>query len=479
MPVRTSLVLVLFCLAASSARAQDDLAKMGVRAQQIEAVERSEEIMQTAQRHKGLLAQYQVMRRAYATSDNANFRVIFGQYLSWYQTFIGDYSDALQSFSIKEQPQADDAPLPLGQPGWHPVLARSYIPTLAKSYKAVFLNEAHNVPLTRSLTVQLLKALRAEGFNTFAAETLYRTDADLQKRGYPTAQSGFYTREPIYAEMVREALKLGYRVVAYEADDQYQGDAREAQQARHLAKLFKDDPNTRLVVNAGYAHIQKEGKFLGAQSMAEHFMDDTGMQPLSVEQTMLISHDGSALDHPYYTAVVQSLDPSQPVVFVNKEGKPWSLRPGYDVSVFFPLTRMHDGRPTWLALGGLREAYYVDGGICQDHFPCLIEARYADEPDDAIPADRMVLDLIPLTTIGDIKFTTSGSKVTPTGELYLRPGNYRLSVTDEDNRTLSRQSIKIKASPVAVADSTTAASDKRCEVTAATDTSLSRFCGNP
>jgi hypothetical protein len=477
MPVRT-LVLVLLCLAVATARAQDDLARIGVRAQQIQAVERSEQIMQTAQKRKGLLAQYQVMRRAYAFSEDSNFRVIFGQYLSWYQSFIGDYSDALQSFSIKEQSQADDAPAPLGQPGWHPVLARGYIPTLAKSYKAVFLNEAHNVPLTRSLTVQLLKALRAEGFNTFAAETLYRTGTDLQKRGYPTADSGFYTREPVYAEMVREALKLGYKVVAYEADDQYQGNAREAQQARHLADLFKDDPDTRLVVNAGYAHIQKKGKFLGAQSMAEHFMDDTGMQPLSVEQTMLISHDGSALDHPYYTAVAQSVDPSQPVVFVNREGKPWSLRPGYDVSVFFPMTHQRQGRPTWLTLGGLRVPWYVDGGVCQDHFPCLIEARYSDESDDAIPADRLVLDLIPLTTIGDIKFTTSGSRATPSSELYLRPGNYRLKVTDENNRILSRESISVKALPTAIAGPTATAPGPHCDTGTAAGTSSS-YCGGP
>jgi hypothetical protein len=475
MLVRATLLLVCTALVAPcTARAQNDLSAIGVRAQQVEAVERSEQIMQEAQRRKGLLAQYQVMRKAYATNNNPAFHVIFGQYLSWYQTFIGDYSDALLSFAIKEQPQPDDAPSPLGQPGWHPVLARSYIPSLAKSYKAVFLNEAHNVPVTRSLTVQLLQALRAEGFNTFAAETLYHSDTGLQKRGYPTADSGFYTREPIYAEMVREALKLGYKVVAYEADDQYQGDAREAQQARNLAKLFKDDPNTRLVVNAGYAHIQKQGKFLGAQSMAEHFVDDTGIQPLSVEQTMLISHDGSALDHPYYTSVVQSLDPVQPIVFVDKGGKPWSLRPGYDVSVFFPMTRSRDGRPTWLTLGGLRTPYHVDGSICQNQFPCLIEARYAGEGEDAVAADRMVLDVIPLTTVGEIKVTTSGSNVTPSGELYLRPGNYRLSVTDENNSTITRQSITVRAAaPLAAADPSVASPEGCRAITS------SQVCGKP
>ena len=443
MSPRILLVALAACLVAMTAGAQQDLAGIGVRQQQIEAVDRSEQIMQGAQRRKGILAQYQVMRRAYATDTNPNFHVIFGQYLSWYQTFIGDYPDAIQSFSIKEQPLADDAPSPLVQPGWHAVLARTYLPTLAKPYKAVFFNEAHNVPVTRSLTVQLLKALREEGFNTFAAETLYHSDKDLAKRGYPTADSGFYTREPVYAEMVREALKLGYKVVAYEADDQYQGDAREAQQARNLAKLFKGDPDTKLVVDAGYAHIQKEGKFLGAQSMAEHFVEESGIAPLAIEQTMLISHDGSTLDHPYYAAMVQSLGPSQPIVFVNAQGRPWSLRPGYDVSVIFPPTQLNDGRPTWLALGGLRVPYHFDGTICQNRFPCLIEARYANEGDDAIPADRMVLDLIPLTTVDDIKVTTSGSYATPTGNLYLRPGSYRIRVSDENGDAISQQSIKV------------------------------------
>lgn len=449
MSPRVLMIAFATCLIATTASAQEDLATIGVRQQQIEAVDRSEQIMQAAQQRKGILAQYQVMRRAYATNDNPNFRVIFGQYLSWYQTFIGDYPDAIQSFSIKEQLLADDAPSPLTQPGWHPLPARTYLPTLAKSYKAVFFNEAHNVPVTRSLTVQLLKALREEGFNTFAAETLYYSDKDLAKRGYPTADTGFYTREPVYAEMVREALKLGYKVVAYEADDQYQGDAREAQQARNLAKLYKLDPDTRLVVNAGYAHIQKQGKFLGAQSMAEHFVEDSGISPLAIEQTMLISHDGSALDHPYYTAMVQSIDPPQPIVFVNAQGQPWSLRSGYDVSVIFPATQLSDGRSSWLTLGGLRVPYHIDGIICQNRFPCLIEALPADEGDDAIPADRTVLDLIPLTTIGEIQVTTSGSFTMPSGSLYLRPGSYRIRVSDENGSTITQQSIKVSKNSVA------------------------------
>lgn len=435
------LLASLVLLGLGTAHAQME-ARDGVSAAQAAAVEKSEAIMQRAHNRKGLLGQYQVMRHAYAVDRNSTIRVIFGQYLSWYQTFIGDYQDSLLSFAIHESALPDDNPSPLGQVGYHPVQALTYLPQLAKNYRAVFLNEAHNVPLTRSLTVQLLKPLRADGFNYFAVETLYRTDTDLQKRGYPIVASGFYMREPVYAEMVRTALKLGFKVVPYEADDEHIGDAREAQQASNLARIFKSDPTARVVVNAGYAHIQEQGTFLGAQSMAEHFRKLSGIDPLSVEQTMLISHGETYMDHPDYTAIVQSLRPKQPIVFINPQGQPWSLRPGYDVSVIFPETKERDGRPTWLTLGNLRLPYPVDGSLCHDRYPCLIEARYMDEGPDAIPADRLVLDTISLMKVADVQVTTNYT-APPASELYLRPGRYRLTAIDESDHVLSNSTINV------------------------------------
>lgn len=421
------------------------------RQQQLEAMDKSDAIMKRAKGRKDLLAQYQVMRHAYAADGQPAFRAIFGQYLSWYQSFIGDYEDAERAFSIEQKPLADDAPSPIGQPGMHALPALAYIPALARNYRAVFLNEAHNIALTRTLTVRLLKPLREEGFNVFAVETLYSSDiAALNKRGYPTAASGFYTREPIYAEMVRTALRLGYRVVAYEADANHTGDAREAQQAENLWKILKDDPTAKLVVNAGYAHIQKTGQFLGAQSMAEHFVKDSGITPLTVEQTVLIPHLDHSMDHPDYSAIIGALHPQQPIVFANKDGKPWSLRPGYDVSVIFPEEHFVVGRPTWAGLWGARVPYVVNGSSCQNHWPCMVAARYANEGNDAIPADRMVLDPISLMTIDDVRITQGGYS-TPIGQLYLRPGyRYRLQISDEDGHVISDTSITpVRPSPAA------------------------------
>jgi len=400
--------------------------------QQKVAFEKSEKVYNEALKRDGLLAEYQALRDAYRADKNEAFRIVFGQYLSWYQTFIGDYPAAHDSYWIRQLPAPDDNTSPLTG-GYTSKSALDEVAELAQGRKAVFLNEAHNVPITRTLTVQLLPKLRAEGFTYFAVETLYESDKDLQQRGYPVNKSGFYVQEPIYGDMVRTALKLGFKIVAYESEKEVAGDVREHEQAENIyERVFKKDPNARLVVNAGYAHIQETGRFLGGQSMAQHFKRISGIDPLTVEQTMMIKHPHDNDDHPFYKAAMEQLHPATPIVFVDGKGTPWSLKAkAYDVSVFIPQQQLSNGRPTWLELGGLRKSYVVGKELCEGHFPCLIEARYADESDDAIPEDRLVLDNIDLLT------TMSSST------LYLRPGNYRLTATDAANRVASRHNISV------------------------------------
>ena len=134
-------------------------------------------------------------------------------------------------------------------------------------------------------------------------------------------------------------------------------------------------------------------------------------------------------------------------MFINKDDKPWSLRPGYDASVIFPQEHFAYDRPTWLELWGARVPVTVSGNLCQKHWPCMVAARYADEGGDAIPADRIVLDPVPLTTIDDVKITR-GDYSTPIGQLYLRPGNYVLTVSDERGQRIGNQSVKVASARV-------------------------------
>jgi hypothetical protein len=305
-----TIAAVAFIVAATFASAEETeqpLTPYQWQQQQKVAFEKSEKIYQAAIRKNGLLAQYKALRDAYRSDPNRAFRVVFGQYMSWYQSFVGDYVGAHDSYSIRQLKASDDNSSPLTG-GLTAKPALDEIALLAKDRQAVFFNEAHNVPLTRSLTLELLAKLREEGFDTFAAETIYSSDADLQKRGYPTAKSGFYTMEPISAEMVRTAIKLGYKVVAYESEKEGNGDVREYDQAKNLyERVFKANPKARLVVNAGYAHIQENGRYLGGQSMAQHFHRLSGIDPLTVEQTMMIEHPPGTENHPYYHEVIDKL----------------------------------------------------------------------------------------------------------------------------------------------------------------------------
>jgi hypothetical protein len=414
------------------------------RQQQQVAADKSERILRQAEKARGLLAQYVLMRAAWNADEGKAFRLIFGQYLSWHESYLGLHDEAVESFSIQQLPDKADAPTPL-EGGWTAQPALEAIPRLAQGRQAVFFNEAHNAAITRTLTVALLEKLRQDGYTHFAAETLYETDTELAKRGYPTDASGFYTQEPVYAEMVRTALKLGYQVVAYEAVSDASGDAREREQAKNLVdRVFKDHPKARLVVNAGYAHIVESGKYLGGASMAQHFRKMTDIDPLTIEQTMMIPHPETAQDHPYYRAAVAKLAPKMPQVFVDKDGAPWSLRAGaYDVSVLLPPYTRDDGRQSWLDIDGLRVPYTVDGEICRSALPCLLEARYFAEGDDAIPADRIVIGLRdPKLGNTEQKFRSmQGVRTT----MYLRPGRYRLRAIGADNQVLTTQNINVAA----------------------------------
>ena len=418
--------------AASGTRPGDSTTPAQWQAEQIAALDQAQRIYDRAQRQPGLLAQDEFMRHAGHQHAGAAFTVIFGQYQNWYDGFMGSYLRAQRKFSIAQPLPPSAAASPLVRSGtWRAVPALVAIPRLARGYRAVFLNEDHTNPETRSLTVALLSRLRRDGFNTFAAETLYAQGiAGLRRRGHATDGSGFYTREPVYAEMVRTALRLGYRVIAYEAAAGAHAGTREAGQAANLdRRAFAGHPDARLVVNAGFAHIEKHGRYLGGHSMAEDFMRRTGIDPLVIEQTMLTGHLRRSYDSPYWRAVIDALHPRQPIVFLDARGRPWSLLPRrYDVSVFFPRERVADGRPTWLGLWGLRVPKTVPAGLCRGHYPCLLEARPPGEPRKAVPADRTLLRC-----------------AAEQRALWLRPGAYALIAVDEADQVVGRITLQARA----------------------------------
>jgi len=110
-------------------------------------------------------------------------------------------------------------------------------------------------------------------------------DTGLEARGYPLLASGGYTKDPVFAEIIREALRLGFRLVPYDPfhaeHDQAQ---REQTQADNLACVFKANPKARLLVIGGFSHIDEgESKRVPDRGMmARRFRKATGIDPLTV-----------------------------------------------------------------------------------------------------------------------------------------------------------------------------------------------------
>lgn len=371
-------------------------------------------------------------------------RLLARQLLAGTDAELGRYRLALEDFPFDQrQPPAIAIPLPATRPTvklieFHDFVdlqrvadaipAAPAIAAAARGRRLVLINEAHHDAHTRELVLQLLPLLRREGFTHFAAEALTEDGATLAQRGYPVAGSGTeYLHEPLYGEIVRTAIRLGYTLVAY--DPTTAAPDRDLAQAENLyARVFARDPTARLFVLAGYAHIdQSPGELGPVTPMAMRLKALTGIAPLSIDQTMF-REIRPRPPHGIYRWVVDAYQPRGPVV-LHEQGSNtlWSGDPKrFDVSVILPPSHGRE-RPDWASLDGTRHAWAIDTRLCRDALPCLVEARYASEANDAIAADRYL-------------FLTAPAR----SRLYLFPGSYRLRVADAQGHTVGEQLISVR-----------------------------------
>jgi hypothetical protein len=263
------------------------------------------------------------------------------------------------------------------------------------------INEAHHVPQHRAFTLQLLYALRKQGFTYFAAEA-FSHDPQLSERGYPTRATGSYVSEPVFGDLVRTALRLGYKTVPYETESGDSREARERDQARHLGeRILAKDPKARVLVHAGHGHISETpGR---VKMMAAVFRDMTGIDPFTINQEWMTEHSAPEHEQMVYRWATERGLVTRPVVFRKGAGDFWSLSDSSDVALFHPRSRYEHGRPHWLRMGGLRSPFPLPEGVCGLAFllsegassqapACLVKARPAREGADAIPIDQIAVE---------------------------------------------------------------------------------------
>jgi hypothetical protein len=342
------------------------------------------------------LGEMQLIRQLVAQYPGSNaVRDMSTQQLGTFASFLGDPAEAVRLFDSLAD---DDTPPPAIDTARldraRVADAAEIIVAAADTARVIFINEAHHVAQTRVLTLSLLERLRAKGFTYFAAETFSPFDSSLNRRDYPIRASGYYSNEPLFGELMREARRLGYTLVPYEAINSRSQDDRETGQATNLRdRIFREHPDARVLVHAGYSHINESGVLAGAKPMAVRFRELTGIDPLTVDQTAMLQHSTPTREHPAYRRVVDRAAKTAPFVLLEPNGQPWTNKPGtHDITVFLPRTQLRDGRPEWLWRQGDRRPYVATGSLCTRGDQCVVSARLVGESADAVPRDVQVIE---------------------------------------------------------------------------------------
>lgn len=354
------------------------------------------------------------------------------QELGTSRSFVGDCQGALAAFATGVETDAvkiDELKVQLDAAT--PLPALDTIVQLAKDRQIVILNEAHHVPRHRAFAMQLAIRLKELGFEYFAAETFSPLTEVLQKQGYPDLMTGFYSNEPVFGDLIRTTLRLGYQPIAYEmlsfppanADQTDRVNHRESEQCNNLMKkIFQKNPNAKVLIFVGYSHATEDTRTLadGRESawMAARLKKATGIDPLTIDQTLHTDFSGDAQRSNPWEARISTSGIEGPVVF-RQADQQFLVQGSYagkmDVQVIHPPTKLQRGRPNWLlALDG-RRAVEIPTEILESKKRILVQAFVASEPDNAIPVDQVL--------------------VVPGAEppvLALPEGSYRIVVQDEE-----------------------------------------------
>jgi hypothetical protein len=449
--MRKAIVMCLFCttvlLASTSARAQTTVSPPS-----------TEELLTKFGSAPNGLARRDYLASVLPTLQGDD-KVLVEQLLATVDSELGLYNEAIVDFPFDNRiAPPRSMPLPHADE-WRSVDAADAVVDEVTDHHIVMVNEAHHDAHTRQLTLDLLPRLRAMGFRYFAVEALGEKDPDLVRRGYVTEQSGSeYLLEPLYGEIVRQAIRLGYIIVPYDPENASVNN-RDTDEANVLYdKVFAKDPQAKLFVHAGYSHIDKAPGNLGddIQPMAMVLRQLSGHDPLCVDQVQFRDVAVGGLDFGFYNTVAVQFKPQGPIALRNRRTNAiWTSDPSrHDITVVLPpaaerdldshgimkpdvlrreiiLPRVPfdaDERPGWLSLQGKRVPFRITQALCSDQLPCVVDAYYPNEPDTSVPADRYT-------------FLRSHSH----NVLYLYPGRYRLRAWNASGTTLSQQDISVPA----------------------------------
>ena len=256
-----------------------------------------------------------------------------------YQSFYGNYDKALYYFSEVEPPFS----FPFKAEKLKQYVPKPYIEildSLAKTNRIIIFNEAHHVPQHRITTLNSLKILYKNGFRYLALEAL-GNDSSINILKYPLFnKDGFLINEPCYGDLVREALKIGFKVISYDIASK-DVKTREITEAQNIYnKILKKDSNAKIVIHCGFSHgFDKKIEDNPDFSMMGYYLKEiSNIDPLFINQVSTSERLPKLRQRSDYTFFSDSFHFKTPSFFFSNEkgywkGEPWDG----DMVLFLPL----------------------------------------------------------------------------------------------------------------------------------------------
>lgn len=304
--------------------------------------------------------------------------------------------------------------------------AKEYIINRSKNEKIIIINEAHHNIRHRVFTTSLLQGLYDNGYRFLGLEAL--SDTLINKRKFPILESGYYTKEPQMANLLYEAIKIGFTLFEYEPNDKSNGKEREIVQAENIAKLIKENPNSKFLIHCGWDHVIEgtPGNKSWEKAMAGRLKEKTKIDPFTIDQ-VTYSEKGDIKYISPYNLITYS---EKSIIMINESGKTFNgseTNDQTDCRIIHPLTKYINNRPDWLSLNGKRKTYNISKSKISE-YPTLVFAYRKDEYEqNGIPTDL-------------IEIINEQDKT----NLILEKGIYKIIIKNKEYKIINEFDTKIK-----------------------------------
>jgi len=277
------------------------------------------------------------------------------------------------------------------------VNAKGELAALIDGHQFVMINEAHHVALHRFFIRQLLQDFYDNGFTYMAVEALSQNGVgDLVIRGYPIQSSGTYSIEPQFGQLIRSAIGIGFKLIAYDVSESNMN-LRDSLQAENILNHIQDEKDAKVLVYAGFGHI-REKTSNGWITLAQAIQRQTGTDLLTVDQVQLTEKSSVDYQPDFYNTINQLYNFSEPCILKNSESQYWNLPDDegvYDIQIIHPVSTLEFGRPHWLSRDSHLHKRKIE--VFEAVEELLVQAYSVKESEsfeikDLIPFDQTVIE---------------------------------------------------------------------------------------